>query len=177
MSTNCIHCGSAKRTGTDLLCNDCRRNSEPEHLLKLRALPNAVLAKELRGYVDRTPVQFWSCGLAFAIEEAARRLDAHDHLADETERKPCPMCDCPLEVAVVDGVRQWVRSPDPEVERLAVAAEDAVMHSAKHHGWEHPGVLSLLIEVVDAALAPFLCPTCRRVRSKCECGAGKDTGQ
>ena len=58
--------------------------NEPEHLLKLRGLPNAVLAAELRGYVERTAVQFRSDGLAFAIEEAARRLDALDEARKET---------------------------------------------------------------------------------------------
>ena len=52
--------------------------NEPEHLLKLRGLPNAVLAKELRGYVERTDLQVRSDGLAFAVEEAARRLDTTD---------------------------------------------------------------------------------------------------
>lgn len=83
MSTNCIRCVERKRTGTDLLCDDCRKMlTSPDVIVVRRACPiggqvvphfNILTREHLDDDVDERPAQLIMETDAIAVFDALTR--------------------------------------------------------------------------------------------------------
>ena len=93
MSTNCINCATAKRTGTDLLCDDCRAvtlRAENAHLRRLNA-QLAEIAKTTREMKDDLKILAGRIGERNVMDRPSSLAAAADFLGAELIKAGYPV--------------------------------------------------------------------------------------